>query len=229
MSHLDDGTLQAFLDDELPTAERADAAEHLLGCERCRAAKDDLAQAHAAFAEAVAVLDVDPGRPAPVSGPRIRRPVIRAAVLVLLLAAAASAAVPGSPVRTWILEREPEAPPAAPESEVEPAPTPAAPAGVSVTDSAVDIMVTGLEGVSLRLVETDGSRVTVTAAGGSSDPKFKTIEVQDGVGGELTIEWPASLDRARLVVDGRVYAEKADGALRVHEPAEAVEGGRIWR
>ncbi|NIP78944.1 MAG: hypothetical protein GWM90_06985, partial [Gemmatimonadetes bacterium] len=44
MTHLDEGTLQAFLDDELPSAERAEVAEHLLACETCQKAHEALMQ-----------------------------------------------------------------------------------------------------------------------------------------------------------------------------------------
>lgn len=242
MNHLDDGTLQAFLDDELPPQERANAAEHLLSCRRCRTAKDELVRAHSVFSEAVSVLDVDaPARSAPV-GPgrrfRVSGLVVKAASLTLLLAAAASAAVPGSPVRAWIartVNPEPGAGEVPVMETVEPAPAPApVPAGVSLAATGdVQIVLTALEGSTVRLVETDGERVTVSTVGADTDPAFRTaphrIEVRGAVGGEITVELPRSLETARLVVDGRVYAEKAAGELRVRVPAETVKGTRIWR
>ena len=218
MKHLEDGTLQAFLDDELRPEERAEAAEHLLGCPRCRGTKDELAQAHAAFSEAVAVLDVAaPDRDPPAE---IRRPgtaarsFARAAGLVLLLAAAAAAEEP------------------APEA-VPPAPAPASPVGVSL-DAAqpVDVILTGLERTTVRLVQGRGEGVRVTAVGAEADPAFRTaagtIEVRDGVGGEIHVRWPTSLEAARLVVNGELYAEQTGQELRVHVPAQAAEGTGTW-
>lgn len=247
MRHLDDGTLQAFLDDELRPKDRADAAEHLLGCPQCQDTKDELVRAHSVFSEAVSVLDVDaPVRTAPAAatsrtGVGFRGGAfVKAASLILLLAAAASAAVPGSPVREWIVRAVEPAPVEEPAPTVEPAPepapapaVPAAPAGVSLAARPMDIVVTGLENATLRLVETDGeSVITVSALGATTDPSFRTgagtLEVRDGVGGEITVEWPASLETARLVVDGELYAEKAAGELVIHVPAETVEGARIW-
>lgn len=245
MKHLDDGTLQAFLDDELRPGDRADAAEHLLGCRRCQTAKDELVRAHSAFSEAVSLLDVDPAGSAPAAaGRRISlggAAFVKAASLVLLLSAAASAAVPGSPVREWIertVRPEPAAE-AAPRLEVEtvapaPAPLPPAPAGVSLpARGAVDVVLSGLRGSTIRLVETDGRNVAVSTLGAETDPAFRTsagrIEVRDGVGGEVTVEMPRSLRTGRLVVDGELYAECESGALRVHVPAETVGGARIWR
>ena len=245
MTHLDDGTLQAFLDDELPPKDRASAAEHLLGCPRCQAEKDGLVRAHSVFSEAVSVLDVDaPDRVAPAAAAAgTDRPgfrggsLIKAASLVLLVAAAASAAVPGSPVREWLVRAVEPAPAEGPASTAEPASEPVpdpAPAGVSLAGAQpVDVVLTGLDGSTVRLVETDGQRVTVAVLGAETDPVFRTatgrLEVRDGVGGEVTVEWPATLATARLLVDGEVYAEKADGQLRIRVPAERVEGARIWR
>ena len=246
MKHLDEGTLQAFLDDELGSEQRADAAEHLLGCPTCRAAKDELSRAHTVFSEAVSVLDVDaPSETARGNGRQVAAlggPFVKAASLTLLLAAAASAAVPGSPVRQWIVEVV-ESPPveeSAPEP-VEPAPEPVAepvpqpvPAGVSVSAAGpVDVALADLEGTTVRLVETAGTRVTVSVLGAETDPVFEmaagTIRVRDAVGGEVIVEWPASLVTGRLVVDGKLWAAKDESGLRIHVPAETVEGDRVWQ
>ena len=245
MNHLNDGTLQAFLDDELPPQERASAAEHLLACPRCQDTKDELVRAHSVFSEAISVLDVDPpGRAAPVaatrgSGAGLRGgSFVKAAILILVVAAAASAAVPGSPVREWIVRAVEPAPVEAPAPTVEPAPAPEptpapVPAGVSLAaGQPVAVVLTGMQGSTLRLVETEGERVTVSTAGAETDPSFRTaagtLEVHDGVGGEITVEWPTSLETARLVVNGELYAEKAAGQLRIRVPAETVEGVHIW-
>lgn len=244
MKHLDDGMLQAFLDDELRPGERVDAAEHLLGCRRCQIAKDELVRAHSVFSEAVSLLDVEPaGSPPAVAGRRLRlggAAFVKAASLVLLLSAAASAAVPGSPVREWI-ERTVRSEPAAEEAStlevetVDPGPAgPSAPAGVSLpARGGVDVVLSGLRGSTIRLVETDGRNVAVSTLDAETDPAFRTsagrIEVRDGVGGEVTVEMPRSLRTGRLVVDGELYAECESGALRVHVPAEIVGGAHIWR
>lgn len=242
MNHLDDGTLQAFLDDELPPLARAAAAEHLLGCEACRGVRDELTHASAVFAGAVAVLDIRaPERKEAALPGRTRRglgagSLVKAASLTLLLAAAASAAVPGSPVREWIVQAVAPTPDA-PEPPVEEPSAPAAealPVGVSLVPAGrVVVVVTGMEGVTLRLAETDDSSVGVTAKGAVTDPVFRTapgrIEVRGAVGGEVTIELPRSLADARVVVDGEVYAEKEAGELRVNVPAALEDGARVWR
>lgn len=240
MNHLEDGTLQALLDDELPSRERVAAAEHLLGCGECQAVRDELARANAVVSEAVAILDTaTPARPAPSIRDGGRwlggGSLVKAASLTLLLAAAASAAVPGSPVREWIVRTvapTPEAP--APVVEEPAPPAEVVPIGVSMLPTgAVEVVVSGLERSTLRLVETDGESVGVSAAGTETDPVFRTapgrIEVRGAVGGEITIELPRSLSAARVVVDGEVYAEKEAGELRLLVPAETVDGASIWR
>jgi TonB family protein len=110
MNHLDEGQIQAFLDDQQAGHERAAIAEHLMACGECRTVHEELRRANALIATSLPVLD----GPMPIVA---RRPVdhvarrapvatamIRAAGLVLFLAAAAAAAVPGSPVRGWIVQ-----------------------------------------------------------------------------------------------------------------------------
>lgn len=248
MNHLDEGTLQAFLDDELAPRERAEAAEHLMGCGTCRAAHDELRSANALFSEAMAELDTAPlagAAPGVRRGRRVARlgtgTFVKAAGLTLFVAAAASAAVPGSPVRAWIESvvvstPEPAPPPAAaPVAESPAAPAGALPAGLSVMPRAgrVDVEVTGLENTTIRLQEGVGESVTVSSRGAQRDPSFRSasgrIGVRGGVGGELLVELPPSLPGGRLVVDGRVYAEVVSGELLVRVPGETVDGAVVWR
>lgn len=139
MTHLDEGTIQAFLDDELPSRERAAAAAHLVRCDACRRSHDELSRVAATFATGIAALDVAPpvARTPGLAAPRRLRlltpSLARAAGLVLLLAAAASAAVPGSPVRQWLAgDPEPVPEPAATEATTGPAVRPPSPAPVAV-------------------------------------------------------------------------------------------------
>jgi anti-sigma factor RsiW len=242
MSHLDDGTIQAFLDDELPRQERRAAAEHLLGCDRCRNAREDLERATALFSEAVATLNAEPTGAVPRAAlaaagrPGAPGSFVKAAGLVLLLAAAASAAVPGSPVREWIesaVEPAPEPTPMPEPPPVEPVPAPE-PAGVAlVPDGAVEVRLADLEGVTIRLAQTDGESVAVSAVGADRDPTFRTrpgqIEVAGSAGGQLIIEIPRSAGAIRVLVDGEVYAEQANGELELRVPGDRVDGAIVWR
>lgn len=246
MTHLDEGTLQAYLDDELPGRGRAVAAEHLLVCGECRAELEALKRASDRLASALAAVDVPvPAAAPPPTASRSFRlgggSLARAAALTLLVAAAASASVPGSPVRAWLV-RAVSSPEPGPETTV-PAPAPgeqpgatppSAPAGVAVPGAgAVEVVINGLEGAVIRLVRTDGSAVAVSARGGREDPLFRMgagrIEVVGGVGGEVIVEVPRGGGTLRLLVDGRPYAEAANGRLRLLEPAEEDGEAVVWR
>lgn len=243
MTHLAEGTLQAYLDDEISGRDRAAAAEHLLVCGECRSELDGLKRANQRLSAALADLDVP--TPAGVSPRAVRArarvgsPLLRAAVMVLLVAAAASATVPGSPVREWIAQAvrpadtAPEPVPAAPIEEPVPE-RPASPAGIAVPGLRdVDVVVSGLQGATIRLVPTDGTGVAVSARGGERDPLFRMaagrIEVVGGAGGELVVEVPRTRTSMRLVVDGRRYAETVDGELRVIVPADRDGDAVVWR
>ena len=252
MTHLEDGTLQAFLDDELPPGERAEVAEHLLGCPPCRAAHEELGRANRTFSEAVSLLDVEPpaaAREAPRPAKRATAragagmgSVVKAAGLVLAVAAAASAAVPGSPVRAWIeqaVEREPEPePPVVAVPEASPAPTEepadAAPTGVSILPRSgpAVIALDGLRNVVIRLDPETALTASVGVTGAEADPLFRTghnrIEVREGAGGEVRVRL-AEASGSRLEVDGEIYAEQVRGSLRILVPADTVDGAIVWR
>lgn len=251
MTHLDDGTLQAFLDDELPPRERAEVAEHLLACAACQAAHEELMQANGLFSRSVSLLDVEPPQAAAL-GRVVRQGArtgtswfVKAAGLVLFLAAAASAAVPGSPVREWIAHVvEPEAPAPVETSVGAPEPEPVSasadagvpvPIGLSLAPAAGQVVVAldAIEGAVLRLEPIDGSRARVSVVAAGRDPVFRTragrVEVRDLAGAAVRVQLPMDAPRARLEVGGRLYAEQVGGELRVLVQADTVDGAFVWR
>lgn len=246
MMHLDDGTLQAFLDDELPPEERAPVAEHLLACQRCNDGAEELTRANALFSRSISVLDVAPPATRPAGGTLRRRArvgtssFVKAAGLVLAVAAAASAAVPGSPVREWVaqvvapMERETgavEAPPAPVAAAPAPAPVPA---GVSISPAAGRMLVSlsGLRETVIRLGPAAGPQASISVLGAERDPVFQTsagrVQVRDGLGGEVRVWLPLAVEGARLEVDGELYAEVRGGSLQLHVPGETVDGEISW-
>ncbi len=240
-NHLDEGTLQAFLDDELPTAERGAAAEHMLACEQCRGSHEELKRASAVFSAAVSLLDEEAepegvARAARWGGGRGVGSLAKAAGLILAVAAAASAAVPGSPVRGWVRQvvggaAPAVAPPTVSAARVE---EPPMPAGVAVIPSggALDVTLEDVEQVTIRLRQTSVDEASVSVVGAAAEPRFETgrgrIGVRGVAGGELLIELPESVTYARLVVNGDVYAELSDGKLRALVPARESGGELIW-
>ncbi|HEX9107216.1 MAG TPA: zf-HC2 domain-containing protein, partial [Longimicrobiales bacterium] len=234
MIHLSEGELQAFLDGQLAADERARVADHLADCAACQAELRQLKAAAVLFTRALAHTDLAPdlagarsltlrrGRPAPVirllgaQSPRarvVRRTFLRAAVLVLLVAGAASAAIPGSAVRRLLVNiwhqttrlfgaRPAAPPPARVRFTPAPAPAPVPPAGVSVLpdEGQVRILVhdaaPGLR-VHVRVLDTD--RASVEAQGAASTARFRTgpgrIEVNGARSGDLQLGIPRSAGR----------------------------------
>lgn len=247
MTHLDDGTLQAFLDDELAAGTRAAVAEHLLACEACHSRQEELTQASSLFTRSISLLDVEPPATRPAGGTLRRRAragtssFVKAAGLVLALAAAASAAVPGSPVRDWVESvLEPSVPaaqaPASPgATEPTSPPAPPAPAGVSITPTsgAAVVALSRMDHTVIHLEGTTEGRASVSVLDAERDPVFRTgadrVEVRDGVGGEVRVRLPLGTDGARLEVDGDLYADTRGGVLRLHVPADTVGGAIVWR
>ncbi len=246
-THLDEGTLQAFLDEELPAGERASAAEHMLVCEQCRGAHDDLRRAGALFSYAVSLLD---GEAAPAAATAVGRgegrarrggigSLVKAAGLILVVAAAASAGVPGSPVRVWverIVARDDPEPAAAPVDapDEEPAPPVAMPVGLAVVPSGdtLDIVLEDVSDVTIRLRRSGAEQATVSAAGSAVDPAFESgrgrIALRGASGGELIVELPETLTTARLLVNGRLYADVVHGRMEARVPAQERGGDLVW-
>ncbi|CAA9342982.1 MAG: hypothetical protein AVDCRST_MAG68-3099 [uncultured Gemmatimonadetes bacterium] len=242
MKHLDEGTLQALADGELPAAERRAAEAHLAGCGACAGELAGLRADHSTLAAALARVDVAPPtaaaqmslrrrRAAAASawGGEARRALLRAAVLVLALGGVAAAAVPGSPLRV-LIERAVapvpvEAPKPVPAPPVSHAPAPAPAAGISILPDggAVRVVLNGAAaGLRVHARVSDGDLVEVSAAGAAAGARFRTgpgrIEVLDAGAGEVRIALPRSARAAVVEVDGRVYVAKEGERLRVMGP-----------
>lgn len=242
MMHLEDGSLQAFLDDELPAGVRAEVAEHLLECERCHGSYEELTRANTLFSQSVSVLDMEPPATRPAGGrlgSRAREgtaSLVKAAVLVLVVAAVASAAVPGSPVRAWVAKMvEPGPAPEQPGTNPPVVEVASAPAGVYINAASgrVVVALSGLEDAVIRVETSAGSQAGISVVGTDRDPIFRTgagrVEVKDGTGGEVGVRLPLDVESARLEVNGALYAETREGVLLLHVPADTTDGGIVWR
>ncbi|MFW6078452.1 MAG: anti-sigma factor family protein [Gemmatimonadota bacterium] len=253
MDHLNEGTLQALIDDELSASDRQAAERHVAECSECAEALSEARVSTREASAALAVLD----RPAPVdsafeavlggettSGWFRPGSLPRAAVLILGFAAAASAAVPGSPVRDWattLIDRiggegvEPEttvrldSPAAAPASSPARADD-AGTAGIAVVPrgEAMRVLVatSGHAGwLRVRVVEAD--EVTV-AADRSVAARFETgagrVRASATGPGTITVELPRGLLRAEVVVDGSQYLRKEGERLHLSvAPSDATD------
>lgn len=256
--HLDEGVIQALADGELGTGDTRRVESHLTGCLVCRREMDGLQEASRALRGALRMLDRAPGSvgapaPVPASAAVPRRlaarsgwsALPRAAVIVLGLglAAAASATVPGSPVRAWVesllqgsgvgdtptaIAPQAAEPPAiaADQAPVE--------AGVSITVTGGTVRVVLADagpGLFVRALLTDGDRAGVYASGAASDARFTTgpgrIDVSGASGGSLRVEIPRGAASATIVVNGDVLVTMEGAVLRAPSGADPGPGGAV--
>lgn len=230
MTHVEQGKLQAYLDGEVGAAASADIENHLSICAACAAELTQLKSAAQLFAAALRGIDVPaPARQAPAPQVfalpgRARRPAMafaRAAMLILGVAALASATIPGSPVRDWLTNalrgigilQEPAVKPAAVEQQAAPAtaPAPVPEASLSLDPAGGNVLVViktsgAIAGVHVKLV--DGPKALVRASGAAAGARFRTgpgrIEITGVTGGEVNVDIPKSALGARVEVDGKV-------------------------
>lgn len=233
MDHMNEGLLQAIIDGELD--DDSEGVRHVAGCEACAAALERQRERGERVARALALLDT----PAPLERARSRvsREVARrrqrthwhlarAAILVLGFAGVLSAAIPGSPVRQWLVAgwnqlslRSPGVEAPAASAEMEPEVTAESPAGVSI--EALDEVRVSIRDlppdaeVSVRLVP--GARAGIYSTEGQYRSGPGTIEVT-GPGSEVRVELPRTLARASVLVDGTPYLRKTGDALEVLGP-----------
>lgn len=266
-SHPSEARLVAYLDGELDRDERAVVSRHLPGCAVCSRTMAELRRTAAAFSEAVDSLQPPPSEAT--AGQARRRAAGRhagpaetgaaaastedggdspfgmstatriAASLVVLLGAAA--ALPGSPVRSWIdasvqqvqaIFGGEEKPPAAEEIEE---PGPDRPdvedrSGVAVSASGGSISITLSDvprstSIQVRLVH--GPEAGVWNAGGAYRTAPGRIEVTAPASDALLVEMPRPVSRVRLEVNGRLVAVKRDGVLDVRIPDVEVRDGEF--
>lgn len=239
MDHPSEGALLGLIDRELPPEEDAAMREHLGSCSVCRAELHALQGESVALSGALHLLDRPPPTEQAWSAVRGRSrgalgaPLRRAAVLVLVAGGAASATVPGSPLRDWITDvwdrGAAETPQALPEAKpaVEPAAAPTAafpPAGVALVPGTRPAVVSIVsEGVrpEVRVRLHGGDRLEVEAIGGDRPPRFRTspdrVEVRTG-GGEIHLLVPRQ-GSVRLEVNGEDYLVKHGDQLRFPGPA----------
>ena len=255
MAHIDEGTLQAYLDDEV--AARAEVDAHLAACTECAAELARLGAASQLFATAVHSADakaptyaalnaVKARRSPPLRTPEFtqrrtftRMPLARAALLVIGLAAVASAAIPGSPVRALIADalrfvtgadkdETAVVPPRVDTEVAEPVFDSRSDLSAALSIQPVQgrvrvVLSSGANAATVRVRVVDSDRATVHASGAAAQARFRTgpgrIEVTGIEGGEITVDVPRSASNARVELDGRLIFEKDRGQLHLNESA----------
>jgi hypothetical protein len=251
--HADDAVLLAYLDGELDDIRRAAVGRHLAGCAACAAELEELRLSAGGLAAALAHADlpaptdaaraaVARRRAAPAGLRTARRALLRAALLVLGVAGAAAAAVPGSPVRRWIERAVAPAPAPAPAPPVrtaqpEPAAEEAPAAGVSfpVENARVRVVIRGAgPALRVRTRVSSGSTVEVSATGPAAHARFRTgpgrVEVVGAEAGEVLVVLPAAAADATVEVDGAVVLAREGGVLRFPGPRpDSTAAGLVFR
>ena len=253
MPHFTEGELQAYLDREVSPAARNQIAAHLDTCPVCADELESLRGSAGLFASVVGLADL----PAPHLTPAglrarrraetawglagfSRRALARAAVLIVTVAAAASAAVPGSPVRAWVeaawREVTGDAPVVveptqqAPTVREQPAEMPGFAAIEPVNGYALIRLIDAAPGMKIRVVLTDSAKVTVTAYGAASNAQFGTasgrLDISRAGPGEVVVQLPTSAD-ATVQVNGTPYIIKSGDQLQFPGPTPDRTGDQI--
>lgn len=258
MSHPTEGELRAFLDGEIPEGKTVRIREHLADCSRCRTVRDELVGNESLVREAldrvVGEPDVvharraveerlaEPGRDdGPTRGRGWRRPdLFRAAALAVLLLGGVSAALPGSPVNTWLLRTlDRGAPVSAGDAGRQEGPQSRADGSTGTPERADDvgIRVEPREGtIQVELTEVSpGTRVEIVLVDadrvGISAPRADGFRSGSGVVGVtapgelITIELPRWVTTAEVRSEGRVLLRKDGGSLEFPTIMPESEGG----
>lgn len=225
--HPTDATLLALIHGELGPRSKGEVQAHLAQCAVCTSTVSELSVGDAQVGRLLGTLDhriprLDPPTVASRS-PRFRRAALAASV-ALLVAGAAVAAVPGSPLHRWIQGRLDNS------SSIERVPAGPAPARPALADdhAAGGVAVPAGNGLILAFgePEQDGAlTVTVTERPDVSLRAFGggvAYQVSEGKivvdnrhpAGRYALEVPAGLRRLTVLLGGRVVFNSDSGALR---------------
>jgi hypothetical protein len=254
MGHPAEQTLLAYLDRELPSAERSTVREHVQACEACSRMLDELTAATRTLADAVSAIDVPApallaseldghlvaralreldapvaaaATVAPLRRRRATRRPLLAAALIIIFVAGAGAAIPGSPLREWLV-RSVELISGGPGEGPSSPGTPfsregsAGPAAVSVQprDGLVRIIITQpAPETIIRVRLLDGGAASVWSVEGRYRSAPGEIEVLGAGPGEVVVLLPRSVPTAEVELDGRLVATKEGSDFRLLIPA----------
>ena len=250
MGHAAEGSLQAYLDGELDGTAETELSRHLVACTTCAAELEALRSIHVRAGAALALLDV----PAPPvfqaraavarrqgsrSGTFLSlggRSLAKAAMLLLALAGAGAAAIPGSPVRRAVedtlarvaqwLGADQEAPvvqveqPPFSDSDIE---VRTDGAGVLPANGQVRfVLLAPAEPVDLVVTLSDSDVARVETAMEQSEVSFRTraglIQVSGLGRGTVRVMIPRTVPEATVELGGRVLVSKSGSLLRSAAP-----------
>lgn len=255
MSHATESQLLAYHDGEIDGSAAADLAGHLAVCARCTEELAGLRRLSDRSQAALSELDVPApmlrtraaiaaARRAPAGAPLLQRvgarSLAKAAVLLLVLAGAISALIPGSPLRLVLetaIARLSE--PVPQEGPIAPQPPAAEAPGALVNtiyvypaDGRVRVIVHApveLDVVA-RLAE-EAETVAVVTSSPDPEVRFRSatgrVEVSGLTQGTLEVAIPMDLQSATLEIGGQVHVYKDGDELRLSGPAGTGRGEEV--
>lgn len=260
MSHAGEGSLQAYLDGELDGTATAELDRHLGACALCAGELESLRSVNSYAAGALALMEAPPApmlqARAAIARQRTRGGSIRriggmslakAAMLLLALAGAGAAAIPGSPVRRAVestiarvaqwLGTEP-VPVVQTGSQEAPADAPAVEirtdgAGVLPENGTVRfVLLPPAAPVDVIVSLSDADVARVETAMEQSDVSFRTrsglIQVSGLGRGTVRVMIPRNAANATVELNGRVLVSK-EGAVLTSAAPGATEAGEEIR
>jgi hypothetical protein len=263
MTHVDSGRLQSWLDGELSENDRAAAEAHLAVCTECASERDSLREAAMEVGEALGLLSpvipllaararIDDSVAAArtrhtLAWPRrlVTASLLRAAAVVLLLAGAVSAAIPGSPVSSWardLLDRAsrllggPTSDQTAAPPVIEPtsprAPAPERGASVGLENGRVRVVIhPPAEGTRVEVRLVDAEEATVTPLGTGTEYRLRTgagrLELFGIDAAGVLVELPRGARLAEVEVGGRIYYSKEGDTERTPGPVRERAAGSV--
>ena len=243
MEHPNDGMIRALLDGEaLKDQERLEA--HLVECPRCAEVASAQSSRLQAVTEALAVFDKDPPlemararllrreREILRGWSRVRRNLPRAASFAVLITAGAAAALPGSPVRDWLvggwesLTSGGDPSPASLPGEEE------APGGGEISGGAETVGATlrAVEGrielhvrdlpseASVTILLVPGDQAGIFAEEGTRFRSERGRLEAVAPPGDVTVEVPSGASQVLVIVNGDIFLRKTDQGMELFGP-----------
>ncbi len=221
--HPSDATLLALIHGELAEGTRAETEEHVASCGICAAQLAELRDGDAIVAGLLSTLDHPVPRRVPMvltRAPGLSRIAI-AASIALLVAGAAAAAVPGTPVHRWLQEHL-----SAPvRQEISRPAAPAASSSAEQAASGVEVAPAGGLTVSFREPEPAGTLIVATADRSNVSLRAllgavayqvgtgRIVVDNRGVAGRYQLEIPNSLERLTVLVGSQVIFRSTGGRI----------------
>lgn len=255
MGHPDKGDLLALLDGEIHGPGAREIQAHLERCPDCRAGLQALEVATKATAEALVLIDDEPhpGRvrdrltiqaePAtraakrPGSSPTwLPWSLPKAASIALLLTGAVATALPGSPVRRWLVQgwealagsggqtftqEDQRSGIQDSGSDTQSGFVPETGVGITALSQGVEIAIRDLSSsAALRVVWTDGTEAWVFAGEGTRFNRDEGLLEALSPPGDIRLEIPRTLQRVVVRLDGSVLLRKVGDEVEILGPVQ---------